>query len=144
MKQVSKSICRSGKLPDNSFQGGLAGQPESFHRLSLPQMFADYLIHIFFSMAAIPYPLGVDHHTGAQLTAIQAAGAIYACFADTGFLHFSFHVIAQFIRVFISAAAALMAGLAFVGAAEDVAFKKHAKGCRGKYRARPAQNAAAE
>src|SRR5665213_4100360 len=99
---------------------GLDRQPlDDFPAL---QMLADDFVHVFFRLAAVPYAFGINHHAGSQLAAVEAAGGVHTRSAEVQFLHPRFHVIAQLVCAFLGAAAALMAGLAAVGAAEDMGF----------------------
>jgi hypothetical protein len=55
-----------------------AGEAQAFHRAAVDEVFGDDFAHVLKLDEAIPDGLGIDHHRGAVLALIEAAGLVGA------------------------------------------------------------------
>src|SRR5690242_21272887 len=79
------------------------------------------LVEIGGGAVAVPHALGIDHHGGAELAAIEAAGGVDAHIVEAELLRPCLHVVAQLLAALLAARAARMARRPRVGATEDMA-----------------------
>ena len=109
----------------------MVGHEQSRDDLALHNMFFHDLCHVGFCTDPIPHSLGIDHHTGAQLAMVKAAGFIgaYQTF-EIQPLCFALEMRVKFFRAQICATAARVVLGTLVRTDENVSLKWwHTVGC---------------
>ncbi len=99
----------------------LAGDAQALDGLSADEMALDDLADIVGGDFAVPNTFGVNDDRGAELASVQASGFLRSdLLLDTAFFELLFEELHELLGAAFSAATPGVAGVAFVGADEDV------------------------
>src|SRR5688572_3115368 len=95
-------------------------QHQAFHAFALDDVLLQDLFRVLDGAVGVPDLLGIDHHGGAELAAVEAQRLVDAHAVEAELLGARLHVVAQPLRALLLAAAARMALRPLVHAAEHV------------------------
>src|SRR5688572_5036649 len=95
-------------------------QHQAFHAFALDDVLLQDLFRVLDGAVGVPDLLGIDHHGGAELAAVEAQRLVDAHAIEAELLGAPLHVVAQPLRALLLAAAARMALRPLVHAAEHV------------------------